>query len=502
MTGGLARSGVARLRRRPLEIGAGGLCGGLAALSLLHLSERTLAVAVLVALFALGLRYPTRLPPWVFAWTLVAGAVRKWLLPQLQDLVFLAAIPALAGAYSGYVLQRVSQARSLIPAPLAPPWLMLLVIWNLGQAIHPQLPDWRVGVLGIIVRLFFIPLAYLTSAWLSSKGQLFRALKMLAVFAVPLLVLGCVQYVSPHHSPINAYVWGGDPHKAAGGGAVRVTATFPFIWGYAVFLQLLSLVLLVLLSVRSGRPGSRLLWSGLLAGTVLNLFMTGTRSAIAFVGVYVAAFLLLALVRGRLRPRIRRRPLLFALACTAIALVCVPAARDALHNFADRVAHATDTTAGRIRGALLPFEYLDEAGLTGFGLGSTYQGSRQVVSESRAWQHMPRGFEEEPERLLIELGLVGYVLTYLVRFALVLQAWRCSRTLRDPDLRTVALAVGLFLLPAALHLEMHADNLDRELYLWLAVGVLAALPRLDAQQGPMPDGGPPDTRGARALRVP
>ena len=90
------------------------------------------------------------------------------------------------------------------------------------------------GPLGLVVGLILGALAINFFIGAISSERL-----SLLFLSLPLLLLGFAQFASPHTSVLNQYVWGGSSFKASAGGAVRVTSTFSFLWGYTAYLQFL-----------------------------------------------------------------------------------------------------------------------------------------------------------------------------------------------------------------------------------------------------------------------
>jgi hypothetical protein len=96
------------------------------------------------------------------------------------------------------------------------------------------------------------------------------------------------------------------------------------------------------------------------------------------------------------------------------------------------------------------------------------------------WLHdiMPEG---EMARVTLELGVLGLLLIYCLRFLIAAFALRCAMSFKDPAYRalgivlTVHLALGL-VVPIIL-------NLTAGLYYWGALGLVLAMRRLEQSRG-------------------
>lgn len=94
-------------------------------------------------------------------WLLLVGAVRKWIAPEMSDLVFFSTHIALTGVYIRFFTQRIIRKKPLFllhPLNIA---LVLLVSWGLISLFNPRLPDFRIGLLGLVIHFYFIPLIYI-----------------------------------------------------------------------------------------------------------------------------------------------------------------------------------------------------------------------------------------------------------------------------------------------------------------------------------------------------
>ena len=88
-----------------------------------------------------------------------------------------------------------------------------------------------------------------------------------------------------------------------------------------------------------------------------------------------------------------------------------------------RARSAADTVGdtGRVLTAFTnAFSFFDVAGLFGFGSGSTNYGAFALVRGVEAFSWLPAGiyFEEESGRLVLELGILGWLLSETMRIAL------------------------------------------------------------------------------------
>src|SRR5436305_552286 len=161
---------------------------------------------------------------------ILEGAIRKWLFPGAQDLVYFAKDVILLGVYAGFLRSR-ERARYKPPSMPAL-WIALAAGAGLGllEVFNPDLPNLLVGILGFKAYFFYIPLLYVMPAAFSSDVELARFLRRYALLAIPVGLLALAQFFSPASSPLNTYARGGEgdaSYVSTFGSStfVRVTAT-------------------------------------------------------------------------------------------------------------------------------------------------------------------------------------------------------------------------------------------------------------------------------------
>src|SRR5439155_17266391 len=118
---------------------------------------------------------------------------------------------------------------------------------------------------------------------------------------------------------------------------------------------------------------------------------------------------------------------------------------DALAAFWYRASNSGSVRARIVEGLTEPISGFYEEGWLGFGTGSTHPGGAVLRSRLglNAPLFAPPPAEAEPRRVLLELGPLGFICWYSIRFYLIRALWQTWRQLRLPLLRDLAL--GAFL---------------------------------------------------------
>jgi hypothetical protein len=420
----------------------------------------------------------------VFILLVIEGALRKWALPQFSDLLYFLKDLVLLGAYIRFFLLSKSRSKLFLKSYHIKIFLVLSVGWCIFQAFNPSLGSPIAGLFGLRGYLFYIPLMWLVPNLFENEEELYQALRFYLLLVIPVGVLGILQFFAPASSPINIYAGGIDPTAVfAGTDSVRITGTFPYISGYAVYLSVCFALLVPLLL----RPQSHLWqWVSIaeIAIIIANSFMTGSRGVILFQLIYLIGFVFLTVLRkpSYLQHYVKR----FALPAVVTVLIVWYWLRPAFDAFALR-ATDSDSAIQRITDSFTFIPNFQFKGLDGYGVGATHQAVSALRNTLRLppGEAIPVGFESELGRIAIEIGPIGFFLWYGLRFALLWELFRLFWKLRTPFLQHLALAAFLT------HLILFTGQLVVHnvfsIYYWAMAGFIILLPYLDKIEARRPD---------------
>jgi hypothetical protein len=413
------------------------------------------------------------------------GAIRKWLVPGAQDLIYFAKDVLLLGVYAGYLTerQRTGQAQPM-PSALVPLILFGLLLGAL-QIFNPSLPNPLVGVLGFKAYFFYIPLLWVVPAAFRDDRELARFLSRYIWLAVPIGLLATAQFLSPAGSALNTYARESSAGAISTFGSstqVRVTGTFSYITGYSSYLLAIVILVLAVLATTRWRLRGNLGHYAALGLSLLGMLMTGSRGPVFLLVLLLPLYAWLAIAREEGGGGTLGRILLGA-ALLAMLLNVVGA--EAIHAFYGRARTASDVGSRFLGPFVHPFQVMDEVGALGLGIGSTHQTAEAVTRGTLPYSWL-RGLlaEDEPTRVMIELGPFGFLLTYLLRLFLIFLALGQVFRLRTRFHRAVATSCLLFFLP---HLPGGVVfNVTSGVYYWFFAGLLLWTLRRDAELGRSP----------------
>ena len=424
----------------------------------------------------------------------VEGAVRKWFVPSASEFVYFYKDLLMVVILAGYMAAKrrpslvVKRQLKLFSVILA-----AFTIYVVASVSNPALPHPVVGVLGVKAYLLYVPLAFLVPRMFTSKEKLVAFLKWYVVIALPVAALGAMQFVdSDPQSAINIYAWDEKTMAAAGAemsvanfmdsaGAsyVRITGPFSYLSGMTIYLPVAFALLLGLVAQRRLGPlpkGFRWIYHLALAAVVTTAFMTGSRSVVLNLCITALLFYGLASKKDLFR---RFRQAAVGAALVAVALtVFFPQAFDALYTRAFGGADQIEEGQGRIEEAFrLPLEEAAYAGAFGYGVGATQNATPALMSKLNLpfmGERIPIAYEAEPGRVMLELGVVGYLLHLTLRLGLLVTLLYACFNIRDAEARSLAVAaVAALLFPLALGgaVTQHTQNV----FQWFLAGVPLAM---------------------------
>ena len=410
------------------------------------------------------------------------GAIRKWVFPGAQDLIYFAKDVFFLGAYLGFLRQRTLLR---VPPPAIPALYISLVLASLLgvlQIFNPNLPNLLVGLIGFKAYFFYAPLLFVLPAVFADDADLARFLRRYALIAIPVGVLSVFQFFSPSTSVVNRYAWnaGESSYIATFGTStyVRVTGTFSFITGYTSYLLAASILILFLLGISRWRLRGNLFLYAALGLTVLGMFMSGSRGPVYLFVLLFPLYWWLALAREKGRGSTFGRLIMVS---SLLGMFLFWVGGDAIQAFLGRARGATDMGARMASPLTSPYLLLPDVGLVGFGIGATHQSAWTLAPGVPPYSWL-RGMAVEAEtgRILLELGPVGFLLIYFIRIYLMVLAFRRVRTLRTRFHRSLAVAAFLFLLaqlPSGVVFDVTAG-----VYYWFFAGLLTTAMRFDRQE--------------------
>jgi hypothetical protein len=406
------------------------LFGGIGALMIIAWSYSNWRAAVKVAFVAV----------------LMEGAIRKWILPSGEELVYFLKDVFLFGAYLKFFFSPDPEMRAYrlrVPEGL----IFVLCAAVAFSALNPNIGSTLLAVYGLKVYFMYVPMVFMMPFLFRNQQEMLRQMTWYAFLAIPVCVLGFLQYTSDRFSVINTFASGMSETGAVGfgvGDRARITATFSYITGHTTFVIIFFAFVLALLSLREAR------WKAVHLFLVLplllgNALMNGARASVVTMAFVGAGFTVGAL-SGRLATSRN-----FVMTLMAGAVLALGGATyffaDALLHWETRYNSAGDTMVGRTVDhpmAALSLAY-KEGGAFGFGIGTAHPATAAIRTKLGIlpMKNKVPAMDNELGQIMAELGVFGFVGWYGLRLLLVVLAWKSYQLAPPGIIRALCLAILL-----------------------------------------------------------
>lgn len=419
-----------------------------------------------------------------FVYVIFQGALRKWYLPSLGTPLYLFQYVLL------YYFYLSSKNKIHIRHPKFTPafngLLMVYVVYGLLEILNISgTSNLIVQVYGFAMHFSFVPLMYFMSKAMVDETTFEWYIKWLAYLLIPIFALGFVQYFSPQTAFINRYATDqedGTYEVAIGaGGRVRIAGTFAYLTPYASFLGFaLHLVFNgLLLSLIKNKLN--LIFAVALGMGIINIFMTGSRGAVVIFGIVESLVVTYLILTGEAKFIKKLMPLSLILLIGFFAISNTEVGTTAADDFFRRLFGLNDLD-GRVNDTLDPFKFLETSGPIGFGIG-TAQFPMEKYLTNRS--EMPGYWEEESERIVIELGVVGFIIIMALRLFVFISCFRILQSIKKIEYKLLAIQMTFFQAPFLINMQTNIFNYIDGMSYWMAVGLVYfayTMDRMDKQK--------------------
>ena len=446
-------------------------------IALIPLIGPFIAVVAIVWLSSLNWRRAVKI---VFFLVIFEGVLRKWVIPQASEMIYFFKDIVLLGAYLRYYLG--SEPKYPLKISGITIALFMAMGWCTFQVFNPSLGSVIIGFFGLKAYFFYIPLIWMIPALFQSQEELYQSLRNYLLLTIPVCLLAIAQFFSPPSSPINIYAGG---HEASAGfdgfNAVRVTGTFSYIVGYAVYLSACFSLLVPLLTLKQPRLWRllTLVEAFLVAGTS---FMTGARGLVLFEILFVVGYVcILGFTQPVTATRSAKQLFLPVILISAILPQFFSKAIEAFSHRATTSSDSQNFLDRALSAFIEPVQDLQLKGFDGYGTGATHQ----AVPALRRIFNLPFGetlppSEGEMGRVVLEVGPLGFLFWYGLRLILIFSLWQVFWKLKNPFLRQLALVAFLFQI-----INISAQlvfNHTFAVYYWFFSSFIFLLPELESRE--------------------
>jgi hypothetical protein len=434
------------------------------------------------------------------AWLLFEDFARKYLGNNM--VIYFAKDVLVAVVYLSFFLAyRRKEVFSFRPPFLVP---VLLFVWfGVMQVFNPASPHELYGVLGMKLYFYYIPLLFVGYSLLNSETELRRFFFVNMVLGSIIVSLGIAQSILGHtflnpSNPAAEIRELSTLYRIApisGQIMYRPTSVFVSAGRFADFLLVIWLLVFgfsgyLLLRYKRGRAFAFLVFGitfaaiSLCASRGIVLWSIGSAIAGSVAFVWGAPW------RQREVLRVLRNVQRAALGVAVAIVLLLATYPEALLS---RVAFYTETlspssTASELQNRTWDYpigNFLGAFGYErwpyGYGIGTCSLGGQYVAMLFHA-KPLGIGVESGFGTIVLEMGIGGLILWFVMTFAILIAAWGVVKKLRGSPLFPLAFVIfwyaGLLLLPMTFNGMQPYQDFVLNAYLWLLLGILFRLPTI------------------------
>ena len=410
-------------------------------------------------------------------WILLEGVFRKWIFLSLAGPLF----------NVKYILFTITYLLFFINIRSIPKinktyqfFILLYILWCFLSLLNNRLNNSLiVGIIGLTIHLSFIPLTHLVQYLFINFVTITKFIKILTFLSIPICILGIFQFYLPADHFINGFV---NEEQLINKvySFTRISSVFPFVKIYNNYLLFSINIVSAFIFIKLIEKSNTLIYNITLILLVINMFMTGSRLHI----ILMIINLLLIFTYIFFSYKKMQKLIVFVFVMSTITFITLYNTTNLLKDPVDaslwrfekaESRHRNESTGftdvkARMWDRIDIFKFSNEASWDGYGIGMTYQGANSFIKNK-----IPIYFEEEGERFVLELGIVGGIIILLMRFFILLYSILVLKFIRSTYSKILILSLILYLIPPVLALNFTIyDYLDNFIY-WFSFGLIIAI---------------------------
>ena len=410
-------------------------------------------------------------------WLLLEGIFRKWFFYSFAGPIFYIKYILFGLTYFLYFLNYFS----LPPVRKIYQYFILIfvLICFFGLLNNKLNNPIIVGLIGVTVHLLFIPVIHLNQFLFINLKSINVFSKILAYISIPICILGMIQFYLPVDHILNGFT-NDDQLISRVGGFTRISSIFSFVKIYNAYL-LFSVTFLGVVLLNKLLNSERILIYVLsIVLLIINMFMTGSRLPLMLMGFNFIIIGIYAFISFNTLRKTVFVTFLFGFISIIFLYMTTSLVKDPIDATIWRFEkaesrHRTESTGYtdiqlRMEDRLDIFKFSNEASWFGYGIGMTYQGAKSLIKNP-----IPFYFEEEGERLVLELGVIGGTIVLLMRLMFFIFAFGFLKNCKSVEIKLFLLALTLLITPPLLTMQMTTFSYLENFFYYFSFGLIIAL---------------------------
>ena len=410
-------------------------------------------------------------------WLLLDGILRKWFLFQFAGPLFYVKYILFGLSYASFILSKNSIPKVRYTYQY---FIILFILICFLGALNNRLENPSiVGIVGLIVHLYFMPIIHLNQFLFKNLKAIDILSKVITYLSIPICILGMIQFYLPTDHIINGFT-NEEQLITRVGDFTRISSVFSFVKIYNAYLLFCITFLTVVILNKLLQNKKSILLNIILILLIINMFMTGSRLPLVlmFMNLFIiGSYVLISF--PTLRKTISVVTILAGIVITTLYLTTnlvadpIDATIGRFEQAESR--HKTESTGYtdvqlRMTDRLDIFKFSETAGFLGYGIGMTYQGNAAAIKNS-----IPFYFEEEGERIVLELGIIGGLILLIMRLSILFFAFKVLKWCKSVEIKLLLLGLIVYIIPPVLTIKMTTYNYLENFFYYFAIGLIISL---------------------------
>ncbi|MBL4593615.1 MAG: hypothetical protein JKX68_07360 [Flavobacteriales bacterium] len=343
-----------------------------------------------------------------------------------------------------------------------------------------------VGVIGLTVHLIFLPITLINQFLFKDLKAIEILSKILTYISFPICILGMIQFYLPTDDVLNGFV-NDEQLISRVDGFTRISSIFSFVKIFNAYLLFTITFLTGVILNKLVKSKSILLEAIVIMLLIISMFMTGSRLPIGLMLFNIFAIGIYAFLNFS---NLRKTVLVIAV-LGLTSLLGLYFTTDLFNDPVDATLARIEKAESRHRGEstgytdvklrledrLDIFKFSEQAGWFGYGIGMAYQGSQGFINKP-----IPFYFEEEGERVVLELGILGGILMILMRLSLFIFALQILRWCKSIEIKLLILPLVLYMLPSIIAIQNITFSYMENFIYYFTFGLVIALYKIHQKE--------------------
>ena len=425
---------------------------------------------------------------WLFiislVWLLLEGIFRKWLFFSLAGPIFYIKYFLFALTYLTFLLKKypIPKAKYLFQFMI----ILYIVICLVGLTTNKLNNPLIIGVIGLVVHLLFVPIIHINQYLFNSLKKINILIKWLVYLSFPICILGMVQFYLPTDHFLNGFT-NEEQLISRVDQFTRIASIFSFVKIYNAYLLFSITIITVAILNKLLNNKSIFIYVISLFLLIINMFMTGSRLPI---GLMLLNFLAISGYVFFSISKLRKTIFIIffiGIITTVILYFSTNLVKDPIDATIARTEkaesrHRSESTGFtdiqlRFQDRIDIFKFSESSGWFGYGIGMAYQGSVGFIKKP-----IPFYFEEEGERVVLELGIIGGLVIVLMRLSILFFALSFLFWCKSVEIKLLLLALFLYITPAIITIQMTTFSYLENFFYYFSIGLIIALYKIYQHQ--------------------